>query len=361
MEKVVNEINFIEFYKGKKIFITGHTGFKGAWLLCWLNQLGGIVKGYSLQEENNQSLFTSVKDNIDFGNVYADIRNKALLKKEIQDFQPDFIFHLAAQAIVRKSYEIPVETFEVNAIGTANILEAVIDLKKKCTIIIITTDKVYENREIDYHYKEEDRLGGYDPYSASKAATEIVINSFRSSFFNNKNFNEHNKVLVSARAGNVIGGGDFSNDRIVPDIIRALLQNKLIEVRSPNAIRPWQHVLEPLSGYLQLGMMADKSNFQISNAYNFGPLPTNHLTVSKLVEKAIECWGNGTWQDTSNANQLHEAGTLKLDISKAQNELNWQPKLNSADAIEWTINWYKETSQNIFNFTLSQINKYQAI
>jgi CDP-glucose 4,6-dehydratase len=361
MEKVVNESNFFEFYKSKKIFVTGHTGFKGAWLLCWLQKLGAIVKGYSLLPETNKSLFESVKHNIQFESVFADIRNKEALKTEIENFQPDIIFHLAAQALVRRSYQIPSETFEVNAVGTANVLEAVVNLKKKCTVVIITTDKVYENKEIDYYYKEEDTLGGYDPYSASKAATEIVVSSFRNSFFNFNKYVEHQKTIVCARAGNVIGGGDWSMDRIVPDVVNSLQNNKAIEVRNPNAVRPWQHVLEPLRGYLLLGMLAYNNSKETSSAYNFGPLPNDHLTVGALVEKAIECWGNGSWKDTSTFGQLHEAGLLKLDITKAQMELNWQPKLNSKQAIEWTMQWYKAIPQNIFDFTIEQIKKYQAI
>jgi CDP-glucose 4,6-dehydratase len=361
MEKMVNPSSFNEFYKSKKIFVTGHTGFKGAWLLSWLHQLGATVKGYSLPAATNPSLFDSVKNNFEFENVFADIRSKDILKKEIEDFQPDLIFHLAAQALVRRSYEIPSETFEINVVGTANVLEAVFHIKKKCTVVVITTDKVYENKEIDYHYKEEDTLGGYDPYSASKAATEIVVSSFRNSFFKSNKYEEHQKTIVCVRAGNVIGGGDWSKDRIVPDIVNSLQNYKTIEVRNPNAVRPWQHVLEPLSGYLQLGMLAYNNEKETSNAYNFGPLPSDHLTVQVLVEKAIECWGNGSWEDTSTINQPHEAGILKLDITKAQKELNWQPKLKSKQAIEWTMEWYKEAPQNIFDFTIMQINKYQAI
>ena len=361
MEKVVKENMFNEFYKGKKIFITGHTGFKGAWLLCWLHQLGAIVKGYALSPETSDSFFDTVKDSVAFENIFADIRNKELLKKEVENFQPDIIFHLAAQALVRRSYEIPSETFEINAVGTSNLLESVISLKKKCIVIVVTTDKVYENKEIEYHYKEEDILGGYDPYSASKAATEIVVSSFRNSFFNPNKYNEHEKIIVSARAGNVIGGGDFSKDRIVPDIVNALKNNKTIEVRNPIAVRPWQHVLEPLSGYLQLGILAYNNAEKISNAYNFGPLPNDHLTVGSLVQKAIECWGNGNWKDASDINQPHEAGLLKLDISKAIHELNWAPKLNSKQAIEWTIEWYKKPVNATSEFTLQQINKYQCL
>jgi len=358
MEKV--ELNKVlrNFYQNKRVFLTGHTGFKGAWLLCWLTQLGCNVKGYSLEPESDISLFNIVKDRLVFENVIADIRDKSVLQKEIIDFKPDIILHLAAQALVRRSYEIPSETFEVNAIGTANLLEAVNKLDKKCTVVIVTTDKVYENKEIDYHYKEEDVLGGYDPYSASKAATEIVVSSFRNSFFNPAKYSEHQKTVLSARAGNVIGGGDWSIDRIVPDIIRALQNKHSIEVRNPGAVRPWQHVLEPLSGYLTMAMQAYLDYNTVSKAYNFGPHANDHLPVKLLVETAIQCWGTGEWKDTSSSNNVHEAGLLKLDITKAINELSWHPKLNSAEAIEWTINWYKQN--NSFDYTIQQINNYQS-
>ncbi len=347
------------YYTGKKVFVTGHTGFKGAWFITWLHQMGAVVKGFALAPDDDNGLFNIIKDNFSFEHVVGDIRNKQLLEKEILDFQPDFIFHLAAQALVRKSYEVPSETFEVNAVGTANVLEAVKKLDKKCTVVVITTDKVYENIETDYLYKEDDRLGGYDPYSASKAATEIVISSFRNSFFNIKDYNKHQKAVISARAGNVIGGGDWSKDRIIPDIVRALKRNEKIFVRNPHAIRPWQHVLEPLGGYLLVGMLADKDATAFSGAYNFGPLPTDHVPVQILVETAIKCWGNGNWVNGYDANQPHEAGLLQLSIEKAMKVLGWQPKLNSTQAIEWTINWYKQPGESVYNFTLQQINNYQ--
>jgi len=361
MEKVELTQNLKNFYSNKKVFITGHTGFKGAWFINWLHLLGAQIKGYSLPPETESSLFNIIKPNMAFENIFADIRDKQKLKKEIDDFQPDIIFHLAAQALVRRSYEIPAETFDVNVVGTANILESIIHLNKKCTVVIITTDKVYENKEIEYHYKESDILGGYDPYSASKAAAEIVISSFRNSFFNPKQYDTHQKAIVSVRAGNVIGGGDWSKDRIIPDIVRALQNDKTIEVRNPAAVRPWQHVLEPLSGYLQVGMLAYTNHSKISSAYNFGPSPADHLPVNKLVDIAIKIWGKGNWKDISDKHQPHEAGLLKLDITKATKELGWQPKLNSEQAIEWTINWYKQTAVNFFNFTVEQIKQYQIL
>ena len=349
----------VTFYQNKKIFLTGHTGFKGSWLLCWLNSLGAVVKGYSLEPANEHGLFNLIDGKLNFQHQIGDIRDKENLENSIIDFQPDIIFHLAAQPLVRKSYQIPSETFDVNVVGTCNVLEAVNKLQKKCIVICITTDKVYENKEQHYHYKEEDNLGGYDPYSASKAACEIAISSFRNSFFNRSNYHTHQKAVVSARAGNVIGGGDFSEDRIVPDIIRALQNNKEIEVRNPKAIRPWQHVLEPLNGYLVLAQLAFEDYNFVSNAYNFGPTSNDHLPVHTLVEIAINNWGNGQWKDTSKNNNVHEANLLMLDITKANTELNWQPKLNSQQAIEWTINWYKEGKS--LDYTLNQIKKYTTL
>ncbi len=358
MESVVNK-NSVSYYKGKKVFITGHTGFKGSWLMAWLHLLGADLKGYSLAPENDHGLFNALAGQIKFQHIIGDIRDKEKLKKEILDFQPDFIFHLAAQALVRRSYEIPSETFEVNAIGTANVLEAVKGLEKKCTVIVITTDKVYHNRETDYHYNETDELGGYDPYSASKAATEMVVGSFRNSFFNPSQYLQHQKAVASVRAGNVIGGGDWNKDRIIPDIIRSLTADLPVAVRNPLAVRPWQHVLEPLAGYLSLGILLDEDVNKYSGSYNFGPLPDDHLSVKDLVQIALQCWGSGTWIDNTDVTQPHEAGLLKLDIAKVTTVLNWRPKLNSREAIEWTIDWYKQPYDNIVEFTMQQINNYQ--
>ena len=358
MESVVNN-NSLSFYKGKKVFVTGHTGFKGAWLITWLHLLGAEIKGYALAAEDIKDLFNTISSEISFENIIADIRDKETLRLAIDDFKPDFIFHLAAQALVRKSYEIPAATFEINAIGTANILEAVNSLSNKCTVIVITTDKVYHNKEIDYYYKETDELGGYDPYSASKAATEIVVSSFRNSFFQPQKYQLHQKAIASVRAGNVIGGGDWNKDRIIPDIIRALIAEQPIAVRNPSAVRPWQHVLEPVCGYLLLGILLHQDAQKFSGAYNFGPLPTDHLPVKTLVDIAVKCWGSGSWVDTSDPSQPHEATLLQLDITKAITVLNWQPKLTSAEAVEWTINWYKQDKKDLYNYTLQQIKNYQ--
>jgi CDP-glucose 4,6-dehydratase len=359
MESLVNNHHLLK-YKGKKVFLTGHTGFKGAWLTTWLNLLGANIKGYALPPKDDEGLFSIISEKINFESVIADIRDKEKLEKEILNFQPDYIFHLAAQALVRESYQIPSETFEVNAIGTANVLEAVNKLKNKCTVIVVTTDKVYENKEIDYHYNETDELGGYDPYSASKAATEIVVSSFRHSFFNPNNYANHQKAIASVRAGNVIGGGDWSKDRLIPDIVRSLIAKEPVKVRNPKSVRPWQHVLEPLSGYLLLGLLLNNEPLKYTGAYNFGPLPNDHLPVNELVDLSLACWGNGSWIDTSDASQPHEAGLLKLDISKAAKILNWTPKLNSKEAVQWTIDWYKQNNAEALDYTIEQIKNYEA-
>jgi CDP-glucose 4,6-dehydratase len=347
------------YYKGKKIFVTGHTGFKGTWMTAILHHLGAIVKGYALAPEDSAKFYQLFTDLSRTDSVIADIRDKEKLKAEILSFQPDFIFHLAAQPLVLRSYEIPAETFEVNVVGTANILEAIKDLNKKCTVVVITTDKVYENKEAhSILYHEEDALGGYDPYSASKAATEIVVSSFRNSFFNIQQYQSHQKAIASARAGNVIGGGDWSRDRIIPDTATALLNGKPIKVRNPGSVRPWQHVLEPLIGYLSLGASLDENPLAFSKPFNFGPHPEDHLTVKELVELAIQVWGKGSMEVNTNNNQPHEANLLKLDIKRALTELKWKPKLDAREAIRWTIDWYKKDTAHQAAFTFEQINNY---
>jgi CDP-glucose 4,6-dehydratase len=361
MENLVTLQQLSAHYKDKKVFITGHTGFKGSWLVAMLHVLGARVKGYALAPESDKGLFNLLPAAQKGESVIADIRNKDRLQQEITAFQPDFVFHLAAQPLVRRSYQVPAETFEVNVAGTAHVLEAVHCLPGKCSMVVITTDKVYENKEQDVLYREEDTLGGYDPYSASKACTELVVSSFRNSIFNNAAYAQHQKAIASVRAGNVIGGGDWSSDRIIPDIVRSLQQQKVIDVRNPHAVRPWQHVLEPLSGYLLLGMLLHEQPAQYAKAYNFGPLPQDHVQVSELVKTAITCWGNGEWRDTSDPAQPHEAGLLKLDITRAQRELGWKPKLNAFEAIAWTIDWYKQPQAEQAAFTLQQIKNYLAV
>jgi len=349
------------WYEGKKVFVTGHTGFKGAWLTAVLHSLGARVKGYALEPEHRNGLFGVLEPLQLADSVIADIRDPERLYKELKEFAPDYVFHLAAQPLVRRSYEIPAETFEVNVAGTANLLEAVSRLEQPCRVIVITTDKVYENKETDTLYREEDVLGGYDPYSASKACAELVVNSFRHSFFNPATITVHQKAIASARAGNVIGGGDWSKDRIIPDVVRSLSGNGTIEVRHPGAVRPWQHVLEPIGGYLLLGGYLQEKPAAFSRSYNFGPLPEGHLEVKGLVELAIDIWGSGSWTDISAPGALHEAGLLKLDISRAGRELGWTPKLDARTAIQWTLEWYRQSPEQQAAFTFQQINTYLSL
>lgn len=346
MEKMVkmNSLQslFKQVYQGKKVFLTGHTGFKGAWLLYWLHSIGAVVKGYALTPQYRESLYTAIGGDKLCASIFADIRDQRKLEKEIIDFQPDFIFHLAAQSLVRLSYEVPSETFSVNAIGTSCVLDAMRVLKKSCTGIFITTDKVYENKEWVYPYRENDPLGGHDPYSASKACAELIISSYRSSFFNPKHYDQHQKGIASARAGNVIGGGDWAKDRIIPDIVRALSKKETIVVRNPTAVRPWEHVLDPLCGYLLLGCRLEDDPIKFADAWNFGPNTEDNRAVEDVVKTALNIWGAGEYSKPELKNQPHEAGILKLDISKSKNVLNWHPRWNSDEAIKHAILWYKD-------------------
>ena len=349
--------------KGKKVFLTGHTGFKGAWLTMMLDRMGAETMGYSLAPNTEPSLFEVMGGQSLCHSVIGDIRNIELLHKKMADFQPDVVFHLAAQPIVRTSYRIPAETFEVNAIGTANVLDGIRQLDKPCVGVMITTDKVYQNNETGQAYKEEDRLGGYDPYSASKACAELVIDSYRKSFFNTDNYEQHHKAIASARAGNVIGGGDWAADRLVPDIVRALSKGEAIQIRNPKAVRPWQHVLEPLSGYILLAQKLLEDPIRYAEGFNFGPNPTDTLTVEEMTQMATEIWGAGTFVFPKLTDQPHEAGLLSLDISKAGKVLGWQPHLNARQALEMTLEWYKryyqEGTSSIVKLMEKQINKFE--
>jgi CDP-glucose 4,6-dehydratase len=350
-----------ESYQGKKVFLTGHTGFKGAWMLKTLSLLGAEVKGYALEPQTKDDLFHLIDGDTICTSVIADLRNKKRLEEEIVNFQPDFIFHLAAQPLVRLSYKIPAETFEVNVIGTANVLDAVLLLEKKCDMVLITTDKVYHNNEWIYPYRENDKLGGYDPYSASKACAELVIDSYRNSFFNTKSYNNHKKGIAVARAGNVIGGGDWSKDRLIPDIAKAFAVEKPVVIRNPNSVRPWQHVLEPVVGYLLLGANLNNEPISFSQSYNFGPHLTDALSVEEMLKLAIASCGKGEYIVEQLDGQPHEAGLLKLDISKAISELKWQPKMDAEKAVSMTMDWYAAFARNkdtISEFTTIQINTF---
>jgi CDP-glucose 4,6-dehydratase len=339
------DFNFGGIYSGKKVFLTGHTGFKGSWLALWLKELGADICGYSLELDYSPTHLGLL--NLGMKSIIGDIRDSKKLEQAIVEYQPDFIFHLAAQPLVRYSYENPVETYETNVLGVVNLFEAV----KKCNsikgILNVTTDKCYENKEWIWGYRENEALGGYDPYSASKACSEIVTSSYRNSFFNIENYGQkHNCLVASARAGNVIGGGDWAGDRLIPDIVRAIEKGDKVEIRSPNATRPWQHVLEPLSGYLAVGERLLEGKTQFAQAWNFGPEEKDTVNVEKIVKEVKKSWDIFQYEiNQANAN-VHEAGLLKLDSTKARVELNWNGKWDYANAIEKTITWYKDFFEN---------------
>ena len=350
---------FNDVYRNKKVLVTGCTGFKGSWLCLWLQELGAEVYGIALESEYMDDHFNSIKlaDRIDY--KYLDIRNYESVQREVDYFQPDFIFHLAAQAIVGVSFENPHYTFETNIVGTLNILEAIRNYEKECTGVIITSDKCYKNVEKDEGYVEEDTIGGDDPYSASKGGAELVIASYIESFFRGTN-----KHVASTRAGNVIGGGDRSKFRLVPDCITALNNNDPIIIRNPESTRPWQHVLEPLSGYLLLGMHLSTGQDIFSTAWNFGPKVGETKTVSEVAKEIILVWGSGEIS-IDRAQQFNESCLLQLDCTKAKRLLDWEPTLNFHECIRFTAEWYKYDSEqpkkDMFSFSMDQIKEYSKL
>ncbi|MCE2928619.1 MAG: CDP-glucose 4,6-dehydratase [Candidatus Caenarcaniphilales bacterium] len=353
---------YLNKFKNKKILITGHTGFKGSWLALWLQKLGAEVVGYALEPETKPNLFEVLNLETKVTNYFGDIRDFEKLETVIQKEKPEIIFHLAAQALVRESYKNPRKTFEVNTMGTVNLLEACRNCDSVKTIINVTTDKCYENKEWVYGYRESDALGGYDPYSASKANSEIITASYRNSFFNPQDYgNKHHVALASARAGNVIGGGDWSEDRLVPDCIKSLSQKQSILIRNPLATRPWQHVLEPLRGYLWLAAKMMDDPISYSQAWNFGPNDDGQINVEILVQKIIKNWGAGDYQIDKSI-QPHEAHLLKLDLSKSKALLKYQPCLDINQCIALTVDWYKHYYDNcdMQRICLEQIKKISS-
>jgi CDP-glucose 4,6-dehydratase len=351
---------FADAFQGKTVWLSGHTGFKGSWLTRWLLRLGARVHGFALSPDTQPAIFSQLGLEKEIEHEIGDVRNYAVVKKSLLRAQPDFVFHLAAQPLVRLSYEQPLETYATNVMGTAHVLEALRSLDKPCAAVLVTTDKCYENREQDYAYTEEDHLGGHDPYSSSKGAAEIVISAYRRSFFGKSPVR-----IASARAGNVIGGGDWALDRIVPDCIRALQRGDTISVRNPFATRPWQHVLEPLSGYLWLAAQLHQSaalNAQLLTAFNFGPEKEANRNVGELVREVLKNWP-GKWDDQSNPHDLHEAKLLMLSTARAKQFLHWHPAWNFEIAIAETVGWYRGVNQNAAgaeSLTLRQINEYET-
>jgi len=370
--------NLLSFYQNKRILITGHTGFKGAWLTQILLNWGSHVVGIALKPATSPNLFNSLDIKKHINNYFVDIKNFTKVKEIIQKEKPEIVFHLAAQPLVRDSYDNPLYTFETNIMGTANILQAIKETNTVRAAVIITTDKVYENKESDRPFKENDKLGGYDPYSASKAAAEIVIDSYIKSFFNPADYNKKHKTLVaSARSGNVIGGGDWQKDRLIPDIVRAVFEKKEnIIIRNPDAVRPWQYVLESLYGYILLAEKLYKAKREFSGAWNFGPHNKNYLTVEELIKRALKILKRGSYFEQSEKQgsgakrtgsygikrdlDKHEAQLLKLDSNKAKKLLGWQSQLDIETILEFTFNWYKAfyEKKNIIDLTNQQINAF---
>jgi CDP-glucose 4,6-dehydratase len=354
---------FDSAYKNKTVLITGHTGFKGSWLSVWLSSIGANVVGLSHNIPTSPSNFEASKIDKVLNDHRVDIRNRKKVGELIQASQPDFVFHLAAQSLVRPSYESPLETIETNALGSANILDALRALEKPTVAVMITSDKAYDNVEWVWGYRETDPLGGKDPYSASKGMAELAIRSFVESFFKTP---ESKTRIGITRAGNVIGGGDWATDRIVPDCMKAWSLGEVVEIRSPGATRPWQHVLEPLSGYLTLGADLTKKAEIHGEAYNFGPPAHQNHSVRDLINEMKKYWDNIQWNDVSkNLEHLHEAGLLKLNCDKALFDLGWQPTLQFSDTVRMTVEWYKNYYNNIgssmFDFTVEQINEYTKL
>lgn len=351
------------FWHGKRVFLTGHTGFKGSWMSLWLQSLGVELTGYALSPPTMPSLFEEADIAHGMHSIVGDIRDLLTLQQAVRAAQPEIIIHMAAQPLVRYSYQNPVETYAANVMGTVHLLEAVRNTPGVKAVVNITTDKCYENREWVWGYRENEPMGGYDPYSNSKGCAELVSAAYRSSFFNANSYDQHGVALATVRAGNVIGGGDWAQDRLISDILAAFEQGKVVNIRNPQAVRPWQHVLEPLRGYLTLAERLYEEGPSYAEGWNFGPNDEDAKPVSWIVERMAEMWGhNAQWQVDAGEHP-HEANYLKLDISKARSRLDWHPALRLNDALKLIVDWAKQRQAggDIHKLTLSQVRTYQAL
>lgn len=349
---------FRDFYKGKKVFVTGHTGFKGSWLTLWLKSMGAEVLGYSLEPNTQPSMFEELRIYGQCRNEFGNILDFKKLLSAMKQFKPEIVFHLAAQPLVRLSYSEPIMTYETNVIGSLNVLEAAKQCGSVVSFVNVTTDKCYENKEVARGYKEDEPMGGYDMYSSSKGCVEIMSSSFRRSFLQG----DDGYAMATARAGNVIGGGDWAADRLIPDCVRYINEGKQIEIRNPIAVRPWQHVLEPLSGYLLLGQKLFEDGKKYAEGFNFGPNEDSVLKVAEVAQKVVEYYGKGEVV-VHKRDDLHEANLLMLNIEKAEKVLGWKPTYSADKAIEKSVEWYKNfyenKEQDMFELTINQISEYE--
>ena len=348
-------------WQGRRVFLTGHTGFKGGWLSLWLARRGAQIRGYALDPATEPNLFTAASVASVLDDVRGDIRDYAKLEASMTEFAPEVVFHLAAQPLVRRSYADPLGTYATNVMGTAHVMEAVRKTPSARAAVCITTDKCYENREWIWPYRETDALGGHDPYSSSKACAEIVCAAYRSSYFPADRLHEHHVALATARAGNVIGGGDWSEDRLIPDLIRGFQARQPVLIRRPNAIRPWQHVLDPLQGYIVLAEKLLAQDEQLAPSFNFGPSDEDTWRVGRIATQCANLWGDGAAWITDSTADLHEAHSLRLDASLAREELGWRPRLSIETALEWTLGWYRCAQQgaDMKQETLAQIARFE--
>jgi CDP-glucose 4,6-dehydratase len=352
-----------EFWKGKQVLVTGHTGFKGSWLVLWLQALGSEVIGYSLPPPTQPSLFELARVSERMISITGDIRDFELLQKVIAENKPEVVIHLAAQSVVRSSYDNPIETYSTNVMGTVNLLEAIRQLELPCVVVNVTSDKCYENKNWIWGYRENEPLGGHDPYSSSKACAELVTSAFRESYFRNGGSKPPKVLVASGRAGNVIGGGDWTKDQLVPDTMRAFISGQPVRIRSPYAVRPWQFVLEPLCGYLSLAEHLCSHGGEFSEAWNFGPHEGDMKPVAWIAENISTLWRNGARWELDASTHPHEAQLLKLDSSKARSKLGWSPKLRLIQTIEWVVEWYKayQEGKDLRAVTTAQIDRYENL
>jgi len=350
------------FWKGRRVLLTGHTGFKGGWLSLWLQSMGAQVVGYALAPPTRPSLFEVANVGQGMISVVGDIRDLEHLRKVFSEHHPEIVIHMAAQPLVRRSYIEPVETYSMNVMGTVNLLDAVRGTSSVKAVVNVTSDKCYENREWVWGYRENEAMGGYDPYSNSKGCAELVTTAYRNSYFHSEKYHEHGVAIASVRAGNVIGGGDWAGDRLIPDIMRAITEGNPVRIRSPHAIRPWQHVLEPLSGYLLLAEKLFKEGPNYAEGWNFGPNDEDAKPVQWIVEKLTQTWGEGASWKLDSGNHPHEAHYLKLDCSKAKMHLDWQPRWHLDKALEAVIEWHRAhlMGNDMYELTLRQIGAYNT-